>query len=318
MKKSEIVSKIELGNLLAEYEDFLSFLRDDLDIKNISKTKLQKFMGTSMNSVLSYNDQCELYANMNRFRRIKNILEIKRDDLNRDTLKRMISGSADSDFYTDQADDAFFEFDFAQRLVKTPNYQSIKINTNSDIIFNDFLTIECKKIHSEKVNAFRDNIKKARSQIQESIITGTSTAGFIAIDLTCLVDHAAIREKTQDAFNLFFFGYKNLNQTDDQATQSTLHDKNFKSVVHGFAGGLLEFCFNSLYRKIEGGAHLESNILGIFFQCESFIPIDNESDVAIFQRFASYEINDSFCDCREGQETYNAVTKFFHSLPSGI
>ena len=318
MKKSERISSIDVNEMLAEYKDFLYFLKKEIGIKNISKTKLQKFVNIADRSDLDFQEICELCANINRFRRIRSTLELKKDSLNAITLEKLLSGSETSKFYSDASEDAFFEIDIAQRLINQPYYKSIDLNTDADIILNNHVAIECKKIHGSSANSLKNNIEKANSQINTRIKDNLCAHGFIAVELTSQLDHSVIQQKSQEIFDLFLFEYTKLDLPDTDIAGIVVNDKNFQKTIQGVSGGLLELCFESKYRRCRKNP-LGRNVMGVFYQAESYIPLAcKENSTAIFQRLACYKINTDFADCRNGRETIEQVKYVFHSLCTGV
>ena len=316
-KSSEVISNDKIDNIILEYDELLKFLKDELSYNNISKTKLQKLKNKANQGNLSFDDECKLYANINRFKRIKSILELKRDDLNQETLKRMLAGSEDSSFYSDSSEDAFFELDFASRLINLPNYKSINIKTEADIIFNESIVVECKKIHSK--NSFEKNIKKANSQIINRVNNNLASKGFISIDITNIFDHEKIKEFTKYTFPIFYEEYLNLGHPENGCIKSIVTDKNFRMIFQGFSTALLEFAFHSMFKKIRNNVTLNENVMGIFFQAETFFPLETETaKMLIAQRLGTYHINDSYIQNNKDKETTQDVSAFFRSLPSGI
>lgn len=316
--KHESTNQIDIENLLLEYDNFLNFLQRDLSIKNISKTKLQKIKSKIKKEVSHYDEICKIYSDINRFKRIMRVLEEKKDNLNRDTLKRMLAGSEHSPFYSDNSEDAFFEFDFASRLINLRSYKSINIETKTDIIFNEVTAIECKKIHSG--NSFEENLKKANKQILEKLNSGGRVKnGLIAIDLTNIFNHEKFREFSKHTYRLFLDEYLTLGHTETDCLHAIPRDNNFKGVVQNFSSALLEFSFHSMFKEVSANFQMNKDVMGVFYQAETFIPIETKDTRGLIAiRAGCYYINNQYLSHNDNKYNGEDIGSFLRSLASGI
>ena len=256
-KYSETTNRKSVNHIISELKELIELLKNQFGFKNIESTKLKKFIkkAESESNNLSYDDLCELYANINRFQRTKKVLMESKDNPNLVNLKKMLSGAESSIYYNDNSEDAFFEIDVAARMINLPFYENININTDADIIFNDSIAIECKKIHSDK--KLHTNIKDANNQIKKRIKDGYAKEGFIAIELTNFFPQTDNKDFFDYIYNKFSEQYSNL-----KLEYSVFTNHNFTSIIRGYSANLLEYTFNSML----GGKKiiLNQNIMGIF------------------------------------------------------
>lgn len=308
-KYSEATNRKNVNHIIAGLKELIELLKNQFGFKNIESTKLKKFIKKAENNPnnLSYDELCELYANINRFQRIKEIIIESKDNPNIVNLKKMISGSESSIYYSDNSEDAFFEIDFAARMIKLPFYKNININTETDIIFNDSIAIECKKIHSNK--KLHTNIKDANNQIIRRISDGHADEGFIAIELTNFFPQTDNKDFFDYIYNKFSEQYLNLKLEDGVFT-----NHNFKSIIRGYSGNLLEYTFSSMIgnKKIK----LDQNVMGIFYQAEVFLPVGEGENSVTAIRMASYYLNSDYI--RNDRDRLEYVKRFFHLLASGV
>lgn len=310
--QSDKVSNKIISDIVEDYQFFLEQLKNIFNIKNIEKQKVYKLL-SKLKSSPTQNDICLALANINRFTRISPLLEKYKDDIKQDTIKRMIAGNEDADYYSEQSDNFFFEFDIATRLKNRNENTIIDLKTNNDVVIDNNIIIECKKIHSQSRSSFRDNISKAVTQINDGIDKSVGNVGFIAVDLTNVIDHEIIKSFFISIFNEFYSQHKEILYSNDDIISETINNKNFRNITQSYSTNHLEYTFHKLFNKKNNSIILSENILGIFFQAETYVVFENdEAALPVAFRMATYYIN------KKNKEHDDIIRKLFKSLQTGI
>lgn len=310
--QSDKVSNKIVSDIVDDYQCFLEQLKSTFNIKNIEKQKVYKLL-SKLKSSPNQNDICLALANISRFTRILPLLEKYKDDIKQDTIKRMIAGNEKADFYSEPSDNFFFEFDIATRLKNRNKDTVIDLKTKHDVIVDNNIIIECKKIHSRSQSSFRENVLKAVEQIDDGVDKSVGKVGFIAIDLTNIIDHEIIKSFFLSMFNEFYSQHKEILSNDDDILRETIHNKNFRNITQSYSTNHLEYTFHRLFNKKNNSIILSENVLGIFFQAESYVIFENDEEAfPVAFRMATYYINEKY------KENDDIIRQLFKSLQTGI
>ncbi|MFC5694889.1 hypothetical protein ACFPU0_04860 [Pseudomonas sp. GCM10022186] len=322
-KSNDVVSGSEIDELLSSYEALLEYFAG-LGVKDIASTKLQRIHSIIKERGMDGSDYCRYLIEANRFKRVRGIIEDSEVNLSVNDLKKMLKGSEIAPFYSDESEDAFFEFDFAARLHKLTSFRTIDIGskidgTETDVIFNKETAIECKKVHS--VKSFRRNFRTANKQIVTRIARDDSVKnGLIAFELTNVFDHQGFREIARNTIPLFYEGYRKLGFGQEEALLKLAEDdKNFRGALQNISCAILEFSFHSMFDGRSQDCKMDDDVMGVIYQAETYFSLDGEGhQIPISMRCATYLENESFKN-RAGFEYIGSdVGAFMRSLAVGI
>lgn len=129
--------------------------------------------------------------------------------------------------------------------------------------------------------------------------------GVIALDLSSIIDHEAIKKEFLSRLAFFQRKYESIGYSRPNAEIAAKNDSNFRKIIGSFSSAVLEFTFRNGFRR----TNLPLNIIGVFYQAEFFI---THNDLPNPYRIATYFLND----------INNAANKesidFFHGLEHGI
>lgn len=175
----------------------------------------------------------------------------------------------------------------------------VDLNSNTDIIFDNEIFVECKKIHGE--NSFKDNLKKANKQIRSAKLNLDQKA-FIALELTDVFNKNDVLKLLHRVSEYFRINYKEL-----ESSGSYTNDLNFRKVIQSLFNSKLEFLFQNMikefYRKNKE-FKFDDHIIGIFYQYDTYF-ITSTSDLIAIRGATFYPLKEKSRD-------------FFMSLVTGI
>lgn len=322
LRGNDVVRETSIENLLDEYDKLIDLVTKYLGFPNASKSKLQKLKSSLLRAEINLQDYLKIIANINRLKRITTLLEKNSGSLNRDSLKLMLGGSHEAPFYSDESENYFFEFDFANRLDNLSQTASIDITNNgptaTDIILNKTTAIECKKIHA--IGAIGRNIRSANKQIIKRITSDPEVQnGIIALELTNNFYHDDLQEFADSLFKRFIVGYREIGHTEQEAADIIcVNDRAFRELVNRYGSTLLEFYFFSEFREKRSDCKIDPRVMGIFYQYESMLSLEwQDGSTLITVRGATYLINPEYI---KNHKNYNGqdIGEFFKSLAHGI
>jgi hypothetical protein len=241
-------------------------------------------------------------ADANRYGRLYRILADEKLEIKIETLKRLLKGSFEGEYFSDKSDDIFFEIDFAARIKEATGLTPF-LNSETDVIIPGRYLIECKKVTSKL--RIQSNINKAVEQIIDRFHENDCPYGIVALDLSSIIEEGAIKAEFLSRFEFFKKEYKKIGYSEDQAEVLIMNDLNLRKIIGTFGNAMLEFAFINGFKNEK----LPLNISGIFYQAEIFITRKNNLHPF---RVATYFLNNV------PNNEKQAVTDFFHSLETGV
>ncbi|ENQ5030582.1 hypothetical protein ACEPBM_003532 [Vibrio cholerae] len=197
-----------IDSIKEEYSVFLNLLepiikkiRRRSDLRNTKlwaiKRNLDKF------DELSIEQQNKLVSIVVKYVLVNNILNPVHEIeiTNKEVLNLITQG-----FYFDDSDqkynDYFFELIVASRFLNEKKPSKINLGTICDVIIDNELAIECKYIH-KKENLYH-NIEYAMKQVDNRVESNLAQYGFVALDISNVIDFEAEREFARVHFNRFY------------------------------------------------------------------------------------------------------------------
>lgn len=233
---------------------------------------------------------------------------------NAEGIYPIIVGGFDLDSDTDGAyNDFLFEFSFAARFIEKllPLGKKIKMETVCDIILDDQIAIECKYIHSK--NSLKGNVRTAVSQINKRIEANLAKSGFIALDLTNLIDFDEVNIFVQDLFSRYVKGVEILRDNkkiNAEIIHMVITNRSFTNIIAMYVSNMLEVL---LFSEIGFEYDLTPNTRFVFIQANFVFTLEHEGNVAPLPiRSATY-----FVDKSLPVEVYNNCCLYAKSLASG-
>lgn len=303
---NDIVNENNLEKIIEDCKKIINEIEERGIEPKIKNTKVSKWLSSlekSFNHKLE--EDVKKFIKINKYNRVLKFIISNSNNIKPETIKEIISGS---DLILDdshKSENYFFEVDIADRLMKSINTPSspkkIDLYSNTDIILNNDIFVECKKIHGE--NSFKDNIKKANKQIKNANLCSTQKA-FIALELTVVFD-----SKKNDVIQL---SNKNSEYFRDSYEKLGINDNyicnlNYRKVVQSLLVSKLEFIFiklmNEFYRKNKK-FKFDEHVIGIFYQYDTYF-ITPTSDLIPIRGASYYKLEEKTED-------------FFESLVTGI
>ncbi|HFX1052086.1 TPA: hypothetical protein ACID0M_005697 [Pseudomonas aeruginosa] len=218
--------------------------------------------------------------------------------------------------------DAFFELAMAIRFAASMgDGVEIDLSTECDVVLcRQKIAIECKYLHSER--KFRHEFSDAIKQLDKRISNGQAEVGYVAYDLTNLVDKVRIFEMARSIFDSFAANYERLEQSRGVFSQnikeqgllrSILVNRNFQAIISNFTAHHLESVFYSNFKKSEM-EKLDSEKVAVIFQLSHCLIFEYDNEVIpVPARAMNYYINDGLPEIRQAE-----IKKFIHSLAVGI
>lgn len=255
-------------------------IQGEKPFENIRATKFAKWLKKVKNKELRECKDKETliktFSKIYHYSRILNFVKEHQEEIKIDTLKHLISGSESNIDDSHKSEDYFFEIDIASRFKKEkPNLLDI-----TDVIVNDNLFIECKKLHS--IKKFEKNIKDANKQLDK---IPEKSLGFIALDFTDVFDKNEYFKIIYPIITFFREKYSKL-EIDDFKSNPDL-----RQIISTLLSSSLEFQFNLLLDKVKKhnpDFKFNKNVIGIFYQL--YIPIQFDEESLVLIRGATYLI----------------------------
>lgn len=312
--------------------DFLQKMLNEIGKKiSIKQTKLHKYQEIINNIDDENLNIIEYYKTTQIVQRYNNIvLTIKNNidlfNIDKSKFVEIIDGTSDINDLEDKSNHLLFEMEMAIRFFISSQKNNIpsKINISEDfgcdIIVDEILAIECKYIISEK--KLKNNILKAIEQLEKRINNGYAQFGLVALDLSNIINIEKINDFSQITFDNFMEMNIKLNEKsfvssniDGNIVQNIFNNKNFKSIISGFVGSELEFCFYlNTPISIKDKINKNENIFGIIYQSKNLLLFKHNDVVEpINSRSLCYAINENFSESQ-----YSRLEKLFHSLAIGV
>ncbi|SEL57572.1 hypothetical protein [Acinetobacter sp. DSM 11652] len=326
---SQVSTEFSFENLVESYNQLLTniqlFLQKNQKNLQVSSTKLGTYKKKLENILELDNEEiANLIGIVNKYLQLNFFLQDDTPNLkfNKEDFIKAIKGQSVLQDTDETYNNFFFELSLGSRFIK--KYKtSIEINLDSicDIIIDNKIAIECKYIHSEK--KISDNISYAIDQINKRIESNLAEFGFIAIDLSHIIDKNKIRRFAKGIFNDFLSNYETLEEKscfsydikENGIENSLLKDKNFIQIIQSYINHELEKVFySSLENKILSKINNNQSIKAVIFQInESFCFENNSQLFPIPMRAMNYYINQS-----QSEEEYKLTQQYLHTLAVGI
>lgn len=208
----------------------------------------------------------------------------------------------------DKSSDRLFELGMAIRFARgSIGSFAVSLETDCDIIINNRLAIECKNLQSAK--KVKQRVRYASDQLERRFEEGLATHGFIAVDVSALIDRNKFRQFADGVFECFEGTYTAMSSAGSFAPtirengilSSIKSDANYQKIITSYIAHQAEFALHSNLGdfRLE---HLPKNCWGIIIQ--STVPLsisDNERMVPIPIRTTSYFLNPSFPEKLKGE-----------------
>lgn len=326
---SQVSTEFTFENLIESYNQLLTniqiFLQKNQSTLQVSSTKLGVYK-KKLEKILELDNQeiADLIGIVNKYLQLNFFLQedISNIKFNKENFIKAINGQHILQDTDEKYNNFFFELSLGSRFIKKYK-KSIEIDLDSicDIIIDNKMAIECKYIHSQK--KISDNISYAIDQINKRIEDGLAEFGFIAIDLSHIIDKNKIREFAKKMFNDFLLNYEILaNQScfsnalqENGLVNSLLKDKKFIGIIQSYISHEMEVIFyNSLKNKTLLKIKDNQSIKAVIFQINENFCFEKNGDLfPIPMRAMQYYINQSLSN-----EEYDSVEKMIHELAVGV
>ncbi|AHG72541.1 hypothetical protein X781_3920 [Mannheimia sp. USDA-ARS-USMARC-1261] len=279
INKSKLEDLINNSILLMDELEKIE-IKGEKPFKNIRATKFAKWLKKVKEKELRGNEDKEtlikIFSKIYHYSRILNFVKEHQGQIKTDTLRHLISGSETNINDAHKSEDYFFEIDVASRFKK----EKLNLLDITDIIVNDNLFIECKKLHS--IKKFEKNIKDANKQLDK---IPEKSLGFIALDFTDVFNKD---EYFQIIYPIITFFREKYSELEIDNFKSNPH---FRQIISTLLSHSLEFQFNLLLNKLKKhnpDFKFNKNVIGIFYQL--YIPIQFDEESLVLIRGATYSI----------------------------
>lgn len=299
---NDIVNESSLKYILEDINNLINKIEELGLEKKIKNTKVYKWLSSLENEFnKNSEDDIKRLIKLNKYRRVLNFIIENSSNIKPATIKEIISGSELILDDSDKSENYLFEIDIADRITKSMGRGNklVDLNSNTDIIFDNEIFVECKKIHGE--NSFKDNLKKANKQIRSAKLNLDQKA-FIALELTDVLNKNDVLKLLHGVSEYFRINYKEL-----ESSGSYTNDLNFRKVIQSLFNSKLEFLFQNMikefYRKNKE-FKFDDHIIGIFYQYDTYF-ITSTSDLIAIRGATFYPLKEKSRD-------------FFMSLVTGI
>lgn len=299
---NDIVNESSLKYILEDINNLINKIEELGLEKKIKNTKVYKWLSSLENEFnKNSEDDIKRLIKLNKYRRVLNFIIENSSNIKPATIKEIISGSELILDDSDKSENYLFEIDIADRITKSMGRGNklVDLNSNTDIIFDNEIFVECKKIHGE--NSFKDNLKKANKQIRSAKLNLDQKA-FIALELTDVFNKNDVLKLLHRVSEYFRINYKEL-----ESSGSYTNDLNFRKVIQSLFNSKLEFLFQNMikefYRKNKE-FKFDDHIIGIFYQYDTYF-ITSTSDLIAIRGATFYPLKEKSRD-------------FFMSLVTGI
>lgn len=299
---NDIVNESSLKYILEDINNLINKIEELGLEKKIKNTKVYKWLSSLENEFnKNSEDDIKRLIKLNKYRRVLNFIIENSSNIKPATIKEIISGSELILDDSDKSENYLFEIDIADRITKSMGRGNklVDLNSNTDIIFDNEIFVECKKIHGE--NSFKDNLKKANKQIRSAKLNLDQKA-FIALELTDVFNKNDVLKLLHRVSEYFRINSKEL-----ESSGSYTNDLNFRKVIQSLFNSKLEFLFQNMikefYRKNKE-FKFDDHIIGIFYQYDTYF-ITSTSDLIAIRGATFYPLKEKSRD-------------FFMSLVTGI
>lgn len=189
--------------IIDELENILSFMADELKLTAVRNSKLQKWKDISLENNVSPTEKIPYVYQIHRYVRALRIIKKHYKNIKTETLKKIYKGTIDD--FTHESENFLFELEMASRLLCSKLYQeknfSINLKERTDIIINNEIFVECKRIKS--IKSFENNIRDANNQLEK---LKKGEFGIIALDISNLLKEeyfGKIKEHEECINNIF-------------------------------------------------------------------------------------------------------------------
>ena len=276
---NDIVNKGSLKDILEDINNLINKIEELGLEKKIKNTKVYKWLSSLENEFNNNSeDDIKRLIKLNKYRRVLNFIIKNSSNIKPTTIKEIISGSELILDDSDKSENYLFEIDIADRITKSIGRGDglVDLNSNTDIIFDNKIFVECKKIHGE--NSFKDNLKKANKQIRNVKLNLDQTA-FVALELTDVFNKNDVLKLLHRVSEYFRINYKEL-----ESSGNYTNDLNFRKIIQSLFNSKLEFLFQNMikefYRKNKG-FKFDDHIIGVFYQYDTYFRTSTSDLIAI-------------------------------------
>ncbi|PRD16521.1 hypothetical protein [Pantoea coffeiphila] len=282
---------------------------------NILNTKLGKLKEDLSNieelDSLSLSKVAELVVKYNAI----NSLFVNNIQYDKNDLIKIIEGKADYSIDSNEKyNDYVFELSMGIRFFKAFKGQPVKVDLNGvcDVIIDGIIAIECKYIHS--IQRLKENISKAKKQIECRVNDKQAEFGFVALDLSHVYDHKKVQDFANYTFEHFVRNYeilKGRNRIEGDVLESIINDNNFNKIISSYMMNEVE---TSMYAEIGFSYDLGKDVLAIMFQVMNSLVFEYQGKKRpTIIRGLTYFINSDL-----EKEKYLSIKSFLSQLQVGI
>lgn len=322
------ISEFSFENLKDNYRELLSELQEFL-IKNGSKTKISatKLGGFQKELEKIENLENQEVANLigvaNKYLQLKIFLKNEYNNINfkNEDIIESINGKHTLNDTDEKYNDVFFELSLAARFIKSEVKSEVNLDSICDIIIDDEAAIECKYIHS--LRKVTNNTSYAIKQIERRISDGLAEYGYVALDLSHIVDKTEIMRFTEEVFESFLSSYESLAGTSCFSNElkekgiaySVLSDGCFIRIIQAYINHKMEVAFyGNLDKKVISKMEENKNVKAIIFQINEYFCFEHDQELFPTPvRAMGYYINKTLIESE-----YREVQQYLHKLAVGI
>ncbi|WJT08120.1 hypothetical protein [Vibrio harveyi] len=203
-----ISNEKNIDTIKEEYSIFLKLLgpiikrlRHRSDLRNTKLWAIKKNLDDF--DRLSEEQKIKLVSIVVKYTSINNLLNpVHEIEITNKEAINLITQGFDFDDLDQKYNDYFFELIIASRFLNEEEPSKINLGTICDVIIGNELAIECKYIHS-KGNLYQ-NITYAMKQVDERVECNLAQYGFVALDISNVVDFEIEKEFARDHFSKFY------------------------------------------------------------------------------------------------------------------
>ncbi|WP_447780210.1 hypothetical protein [Pseudomonas plecoglossicida] len=315
-----------IDQVVLNFEALMSHLQSLMNkggqTKSIKNTKFGELHEQLLNiNSLSDEEVAALALTISNYNQVNHLFDGSLDiSFHEHEILDLITGQPILDGSNDKSTDRLFELCMAIRFARGLRGKSkIDLATECDIVVDAKLAIECKNIQSAK--KAKSRVKYASDQLKRRFDQGVAKYGFIAVDVSALIDRNRAADYARFTFERFEESYSYMARSGSFAPAirergvlgSIESDSNFRKIVSSYLAHQAEFALHSNL----GDFRLEDlpgNCWGIIIQ--STVPVsisDTEKMVPIPVRTTSYFLNPSF-----PEELKSTMRDFISQLSTGF
>lgn len=308
--------QVRFTNLLNSIQEFLKAAGSNLLVRSTKLGKYEKELKTI--DELDAIDAAGLIEIVSRYNQLDVLFfENSKITFKHTDLHKILEGSPILHDNKQNYNDIFFELSIAARYAASfDSTVSIDMTSICDVIVDSAVAIECKYLHGE--NGLRTNVTKGLDQLDDRVKAGLAKFGFVAIDISALLDKKKIFEFAQGVFECFLSSNEKLCEIgrieQEEILATIANDKNFSSIITGFAAHQAELAFFSNFGNSEINK-MSDNCLAIIYQYNNALCFDDNFNgrLPIPFRGMSYFINPRIVG-----ELRKKIEKYIHNMASGI